>query len=127
MWELNYGSNREHTSVPLSYHMVGPVSNGLVSWCRNTLLRVPITEAASLHYQVIDGEVSCRASFVCGSEVFGLTGTRLVLQQPNPDVGHLQLLLTLQSKRIQRLPLWEGSVDHLWIKQKECVLIIPDI
>lgn len=48
-----------------------------------------------------------------GAEVFGLAGTRLTLQQTNPDVGHPQLLLALRPERIQGLPLWEGSVDDL--------------
>lgn len=103
----------------LSYHMVGAVSDGLVSRCRSTLLSVSVTGAASLHYQVIHGKVLCWTCCVCEGEVFGLAGTRLVLQQPNPDVGHLQLLLALYSEWIQRLPLGEGSIDDLLMKRRE--------
>lgn len=99
--------------------MVGPVSNGLVSRQRNTLLGMSITEAASLHYQVIYGKVSGRKSFACGGMVFGLAGTWLLLEQPDADVGHPQLLLTFHSEWIQRLPLWECPVDHLLVKEKE--------
>lgn len=45
-------------------HMVGPVSGGLVLRRRDTLLSVAIAEAASFHYQVIDGKVSRRRSFL---------------------------------------------------------------
>lgn len=103
----------------LSYHMVGPVSDGLVPRSGNTLLGVSVTEAASLHYQVIDGEVLRRKSFVCGGEVFGLAGTRLPLQQSDSDVGHPQLLLALHPERIQGLPLWEGTVDHLLVRERD--------
>lgn len=67
-------------SVLLSYHMVGPVSDGLVPRCRNTLFGVSVTEAASLHYHVIDRKVVGGKSFMCRSEVFGLARTRLTLQ-----------------------------------------------
>lgn len=105
----------------LSYHMVGPVSDGLVPRCRNTLLGVSVTEAASLHYQVIDGEVLGGKSFVCGGEVFGLAGARLPPQQSDSDVGHPQLLLALRPKRIQGLPLRQGTVDHLLVRETSAV------
>lgn len=75
-------------SVLRSYHMVGPVSDGLVPRCRNTLFGMSVTEAASLHYQVIDGKVAVGKSFTCRGEVFGLAWARLVLQQSDSDVGH---------------------------------------
>ncbi len=93
--------------------MVGPVSDWLVPRCRNTLLSMSITEAASLHYQIIDGKVSGGKSFMCRDEVFGLARTRLTLQQPDSDVRHPKLLLALRPKWIQGLPLREGAVDHL--------------
>lgn len=93
--------------------MVGPVSDWLVPRCRNTLLGVSVAEAASLHYQVVDGKVLGGERTVCSGEVFGLARTRLALQQSDSDVGHPQLLLTLRPERIQGLPLWEGTVDHL--------------
>lgn len=99
--------------------MVGPVSDGLVSRHGDTLIGVAVTEAAPLHYQVVDGEVSSGEGFVCGGEVFGLAGTLLMLQQSDPDVGHLQLLLALQPVRIQGLPLWKGSVDHLTFRKRQ--------
>lgn len=102
----------------LSYHMVGPVSDRLVPRCRNTLLGVSVTEAASLHYQVIDGKVLGGKSFMCRCEVFGLARTRLMLQQSDSDVGHPQLLLALLAKWIQGLPLWEGTVDHLLVRER---------
>ncbi len=106
-------------SMLLSYHMVGPVSDGLVPWSRNTLLGVSVTEAASFHYQVIDGEVPDGKSFVCGGELFGLAGTRLPLQKSDSDVSHPQLLLALHPERIQGLPLWEGTVYHLLVRERE--------
>lgn len=98
--------------------MVGAVSDGLVPRCRNALLGVSVTEAASLHDQVVDGKVAGGKSFVGGGEVFGLAGTRLALQQSDSDVGHPQLLLALHPERIQGLPLWEGAVDHLLVRER---------
>lgn len=97
--------------------MVGPVSDGLVPRRRNTLLGVSVTEAASLHDQVVDGKVSGGKVFVCRGEVFGLARTRLALQQPDSDVGHPQLLLALRPEWIQGLPFWERTVDHLLVRE----------
>lgn len=97
--------------------MVGPVSDGLVPRRRNTLLGVSVTEAASLHDQVVDGKVSGGKVFVCRGEVFGLARTRLALQQPDSDVGHPQLLLALRPERIQGFPFWERTVDHLLVRE----------
>ncbi|KAF3859343.1 hypothetical protein F7725_021742 [Dissostichus mawsoni] len=66
-------------------------------------------KAASLHDQVIDGKVSGWEVYVGGGEVFGLAGTRLALQQPDPYVGHPQLLLALQPERVQGLPFGEDG------------------
>lgn len=101
-----------------SYHVVGAVSGGLVFRRRDTLLGVAVAEAASFHYQVVDGKVLNRKRFPCRGESFDLAGARLVLQQPNSDVGHLQLLLALQTERIQRLPLWEGSINSLAVRER---------
>lgn len=96
-----------------SYHVVGPISDGLVTQSRDTLLGVAVTGAAALHYQVIDGKVLGGQRCVWSGEVFGLARTRLMPQQANSDVGDFELLLTLVSKRIQGLPLWKAAVDHL--------------
>lgn len=101
----------------VSHHVVGPVSDGLVPRSRNTLLGVSVTEAASLHYQVVDGKVSGGRVLVCRVEVFGLARTRLTLQQPDSDVGHPQLLLALRPERIQGFPLWQRAVDHLLVRE----------
>lgn len=104
--------------------MVGAVSDWLVSRRRDTLLGVAVAEAASLHYQVVDGEVSGGEGAVGGGgggEVFGLAGTRLVLQEPNADVGHPQLLLALQAERVQGLPLRQRPEDHLSAETRDCV------
>lgn len=99
--------------------MVGPVSGGLVFRGRNTLLGVAVAEAAPFHYQVVDGEVSSRTSFLRRGEVFSLAGARLTLQQLDSDVGHPELLLALQPKRIQGLPPGEGSVNHLQVIERD--------
>lgn len=70
-----------------SYHMAGPISGGLVTQSRNTLLGVAVTGAAALHDQVINGKMLGGKRFACGGEVFGLTRTRLMAQQANSDVG----------------------------------------
>ena len=101
----------------VSHHVVGPVSDGLVPRSRDTLLGVSVTEAASLHYQVVDGKVSGGRVLVCRGEVFGLARTRLTLQQPDSDVGHPQLLLALRPERIQGFPLWQRAVDHLLVRE----------
>lgn len=80
--------------------MVGAVSDGPVSWRGNTLFSVSIAEAASLHYQVIDGKVSRGTGVECGREVFVAAGTSLVPQQPNSDVGDFQLPLAFGAEWI---------------------------
>lgn len=110
------------TSRMNSYHVVGPVSNGLVPRGRNTLLSVAVAEAASLHYQVVDGEVLSGKRLLRsggGGDVFDLARARLSLQQPDSDVGDSKLLLALHPKRIQGLPLWERTVDHLGIRERD--------
>lgn len=79
--------------------MVGPVSDGLVPRRRDALFGMSVTEAASLHDQVIDGKVAGGKGFTCRGVVFGLARARLAVQQSDPDVGHPELLLTL-------LPEW---------------------
>lgn len=101
--------------------MVGPVSDGLVTQGGDALLGVAVTRATALHYQVVNGEMSGGKRFVCSAEVFGLARARLMLQQADPDVGDLQLLLTLVSERIQGLPLREATVDHLGVRERETV------
>lgn len=71
----------------LSYHVVGPISDGLVTQSRDTLLGVAVTGAAALHYQVVNGKMLGGEMLARSVEVFGLAGTRLVLQQANSDVG----------------------------------------
>lgn len=95
--------------------MVGPVSDGLVSRRGNTLFGVSVAETAALHYEVIDGKVSGGRGLARRGCVLGLARARLALQQSDADVGHSQLLLALLPKRIQGLPLWKGTVDHLSI------------
>lgn len=97
----------------MSYHVLSPVSDWPVARRRHTLLGVAIAEAAALHDQVVDGEVAGGQVPVGGTEVLGLTGTRLALQQADPDVGEAELALGLLAKRVQGLPLWKGAVDHL--------------
>lgn len=71
----------------LSYHVVGPISDGLVTQSRDTLLGVAVTGAAALHYQVVNGKMLGGEMLACSVEVFGLARTWLVLQQANSDVG----------------------------------------
>lgn len=71
----------------LSYHVVGPISDGLVTKSRDTLLCVAVTGAAALHYQVVNGKMLGGEMVMRSVEVFGLARTRLVLQQANSDVG----------------------------------------
>ena len=115
---FKFYSKQIHNNT-LSYHVVRPVSDGLVPRRRNALLGVSVTEAASLHDQVVDGEVPGGKLFVGGGDVFGLTGARLMLQQSDADVGHPQLLLALHPERVQGLPLREGAVDHLLVRKRE--------
>lgn len=110
---------RNTPSLHFTYHVVGAVSHWLVPWSGNTLLGVSVTEAASLHYQVINGKVSSGKCFVYSGWIFGLAGTRLAFQQSDSDVGHPQLLLALYPERIQGLPLREGTVDHLPVKKRD--------
>lgn len=96
--------------------MAGPVSDGLVPRRGKALLGVPAAEAAALHDQVVDGKVARGQRLARrggGGGDFGLARARLALQQPDANVGNPQLLLALQAKRVQRLPLGEGAVDHL--------------
>lgn len=54
-------------------------------------------------------------------EVFGPARACLMLKKPDADVGHPQLLLSLHSKWIEGLPLWEGPVDNLTNRETDCV------
>lgn len=103
----------------LSYHVVGPISDGLVAQGRDTLLGVAVTGAAALHYQVVNGKMLGGEMLACSFEVFGLARTRLVLQQANSDVGDFELLLALVSERIQGFPLWKATVDHLSQRERD--------
>lgn len=47
------------------------------------------------------------------AKVLGLAGTWLALEQADPDIGEAQLALGCLAKRVQGLPLWEGTVNHL--------------
>lgn len=93
--------------------MLSPVSDWLVAWCWDALLGVAVAEAAALHNQVVDGKVAGGEVLVGGAKVLGLAGTRLALQQADPDIGEAQLALGGLAKRVQGLPLWEGTVNHL--------------
>lgn len=96
-----------------SYHVVGPISDGLVTQSWDALLGVAVTGAAALHYQVVNGKMLGGERFLCSGAVFGLARTRLMPQQADSDVGHFELPLSLVSERIQGLPLWKAAVDHL--------------
>lgn len=101
--------------------MAGPVSDGLVPRRGKALLGVPAAEAAALHDQVVDGKVARGQRLARrGGGDFGLARARLALQQPDANVGNPQLLLALQAKRVQRLPLGEGAVDHLGGRGGRC-------
>lgn len=80
--------------------MVGPVPDGTVARCRDTLLSMAIAKAASLHDEVIYGKVLGGRSLVQVAGIFGLAGTGLVLQQTHADVGHPQLLLARHPERV---------------------------
>lgn len=104
--------------------MVGPVSDWLVPRGGNTLFGVSVAEAASLHDHVIDGKVTAGQRFMCRGGVFGLARTRLVFQQSDSDVGHPELLLTFLPEGIEGLPLWEGAVDHLLVREQGHFLVL---
>lgn len=98
-----------------THHVVSSVPDRAVAGRGDTLLGVPVAEAAALHDEVINGEVlGGRGS---NGGIFGLAGTGLALLQTDAHVGHPQLLLACHPIRVKRFPLGEGTVDHLSINQ----------
>ena len=95
--------------------MVGSVPDRAVTGRGDTLIGVPVAEAAALHDEVINGEVlGGRGS---NGGIFGLAGTGLALLQTYAHVGHPQLLLACYPIWVKSFPLGEGTIDHLSINQ----------
>lgn len=78
--------------LKITHHVIiGLLLAGLVAPGWYTVVSVSIAKATAFDNKVINGVMFCGEDG--GTRMFGLAGTRLVLQQPDSQVGDHELVL----------------------------------
>lgn len=100
----------------ITYHVIGPLLAGLVAPGFYTVVGMAVAKTTAFDNKVVDRVVVRGEDGISGT--FGLAGTRLALQQTDPQVGDHELVLGSRSIGVHLVPRRQGSIDHLEIEEE---------